>query len=52
MLAHGSGIDDIAFVALPILVFVALQWLNRRKVRQQSREQENGGAGPNESTGP
>ncbi len=34
ILAHGSGIDDAAFVALPLLVFAALRWLNRRQPHQ------------------
>lgn len=35
LLAHGSGIDDVAFVLFPIVIFLALQWLNRRKQRQE-----------------
>jgi hypothetical protein len=30
ILAHGSGIDDAAFVVLPLLVFTALWWLKGR----------------------
>jgi hypothetical protein len=42
IVAHGSGIDEIAFVTLPVLVFVVFQWLNRRRRRQEGAEQENG----------
>lgn len=42
VVAHGSGIDEIAFVALPIFIFLTLQWLSRRKAR---REQDNRGSG-------
>jgi predicted esterase len=42
IVAHGSGIDELAFVALPIVIFVTLQWLSRRKAR---REQDNRGPG-------
>lgn len=48
IVAHGSGVDEIAFVALPILIFVTLQWLSRRKAR---REQDNRGPGTNNPDG-
>ncbi|MGH8972567.1 MAG: hypothetical protein ACRD0C_05125 [Acidimicrobiia bacterium] len=48
MLAHGSGLDEIAFVALPIVIFLILQWLSRRKARQ---EQDNRGPGTNNPDG-
>ena len=51
ILAHNGGIDEIAFVALPVLVFVTLQYLNRRKNRQAGEQQENEGPGPNETPG-
>jgi len=31
ILAHGTGIDDAAFVVLPLLVFAALRLFNRRR---------------------
>lgn len=48
VVAHGSGADEIAFVALPILIFLTLQWLSRRKAR---REQDNRGSGTNNPDG-
>ena len=46
LLAHGSGIDEVAFVLLPIVIFLTLQWLSRRKQRQ-----EKGPDGTNETDG-
>lgn len=40
VLAHQGGWDEMLFVLVPLLVFVILQWLNRRKARQQSDEGE------------
>ena len=40
ILAHGSGIDDAAFVVLPLLVIAALRWLNRRPRPQQDEAQD------------
>jgi hypothetical protein len=48
VVAHGSGLDEIAFVALPIIIFLTLQWLSRRKAR---REQDNRGPGTNNPDG-
>ena len=31
ILAHGTGIDDAAFVVLPLLVIAALRLFNRRR---------------------
>jgi hypothetical protein len=31
ILAHGSGVDDAAFVVLPLLVFAAVRLVNRRR---------------------
>lgn len=31
VLAHGSGVDDAAFVVLPLLVLGAVRLLNRRR---------------------
>lgn len=31
ILAHGTGIDDAAFVVLPLLVFAAVRLFNRRR---------------------
>ena len=36
VLAHQGGWDEMLFVLVPVLVFVTLQWLNRRKARQES----------------
>ena len=44
VLAHAGGLDEIAFVALPIIIFLTLQYLSRRKTR---REQDNRGSGTN-----
>lgn len=46
ILAHGSGLDELAFVALPILIFLMLQWLSRRKARQQQDNQPSGTNNP------
>src|SRR5436305_2165629 len=35
VLAHQGGWDEMLFVLVPLLVFLTLQWLNRRKLRQQ-----------------
>jgi hypothetical protein len=43
VLAHQGGWDEMLFVLVPLLVFLTLQWLNRRKTRQ---EQDKGGGGP------
>jgi hypothetical protein len=36
VLAHQGGWDEMLFVVVPLLVFLTLQWLNRRKTRQES----------------
>ena len=36
VLAHQGGWDEMLFVLVPLVVFVTLQWLNRRKTRQQN----------------
>lgn len=46
MLAHAGGIDEALFVLAPVAVFFALQWLSRRK-----RRQENEGSGTNDTPG-
>ena len=33
MIAHAGGWDEMLFVLVPLLVFLTLQWLNRRKAR-------------------
>jgi hypothetical protein len=38
LLAHQGGWDEMLFVLVPLLVFFTLQWLNRRKARQESDE--------------
>jgi hypothetical protein len=48
VLAHGSGIDELAFISVPIVIFLTLQWLSRRKARQ---EQDNRGRGTNNPDG-
>ena len=35
VLAHQGGWDELLFVVVPLLVFLTLQWLNRRKARQE-----------------
>ena len=42
LLAHGSGIDDAAFVVLPLLVFAALRWFNRRQSPQPVEARDDG----------
>jgi hypothetical protein len=42
ILAHGSGIDDAAFIVVPILVFAAFRWLNRRQSPQPEEARDNG----------
>ena len=42
VLAHQGGWDEMLFVLVPLLVFLTLQWLNRRKTRQQGDD----GPGP------
>jgi hypothetical protein len=42
VLAHQGGWDELLFVLVPLLVFITLQWLNRRKGRQESDD----GSGP------
>jgi len=42
VIAHQGGWDEMLFVLVPVLVFVTLQWLNRRKARQESDK----GGGP------
>ncbi len=38
VLAHQGGWDEMLFVLVPLLVFFTLQWLNRRKTRQERGE--------------
>ena len=38
VLAHQGGWDELGSVLLPLLVFLTLQWLNRRKLRKQEGE--------------
>ena len=45
VLAHQGGWDEMLFVLVPLLVFLTLQWLNRRKTRQES---EKGGGPPSQ----
>ena len=40
VLAHQGGWDEMLFVLVPLLVFFTLQWLNRRKGRQQGEDVE------------
>ena len=40
IMAHGAGIDDAAFVVLPVLVIVAVRWLNRRQSPQQDEARD------------
>jgi hypothetical protein len=41
VLAHQGGWDEMLFVLVPLLVFLTLQWLNRRKMRQESDDGQN-----------
>lgn len=50
IVAHGSGVDEIAFFTLPVLIFVVVQWLNRRRRRQDGTGQ-NGVTSTNGSAG-
>ena len=43
VLAHQGGWDEMLFVLVPLVVFLTLQWLNRRKMRQES---DKSGEGP------
>jgi hypothetical protein len=38
VLAHQGGWDEALFVLLPLLVFLTLQWFNRRKLRKQEED--------------
>jgi hypothetical protein len=40
VLAHQGGWDEMLFVLVPLLVFLTLQWLNRRKMRQEGDERQ------------
>jgi hypothetical protein len=40
VLAHQGGWDEMLFVIVPLLVFLTLQWLNRRKGRQPGEDIE------------
>ncbi|MGH9001379.1 MAG: hypothetical protein ACRDY7_18545 [Acidimicrobiia bacterium] len=33
LLAHAGGIDEMLFVLVPLIVFLTLQWLSRRKAK-------------------
>ena len=39
VLAHQGGWDEFALVLVPLMVFLTLQWLNRRKLRKQEGEE-------------
>ena len=42
VLAHQGGWDEMLFVLVPLLVFLTLQWLNRRKMRQEGEDSRKG----------
>ena len=42
VLAHQGGWDEMLFVLVPLVVFLTLQWLNRRKMRQESDDGQGG----------
>jgi hypothetical protein len=44
VLAHQGGWDEMLFVLLPLFVFLALQRMNRRKLRKQ--EDDESGTNP------
>ena len=62
MIAHAGGIDEMLFVLVPLIVFLVLQWLNRRKAnvtpdtdddargRLERRQRLAGGLIPNPET--
>lgn len=33
VIAHSGGIDELFFVLVPLIVFLVLQWLSRRKAK-------------------
>ncbi len=35
VLGHQGGWDELALILVPLIVFLTLQWLNRRKLRKQ-----------------
>ena len=49
LLAHGAGIDDTAFVVLPLLVLAALRWLHRRQSPHQGEARDTGRATGNDA---
>jgi hypothetical protein len=49
LLAHGSGIDDTAFVVLPLLVLAAMRWFHRRPGHQPGEARENRRASGNDA---
>jgi hypothetical protein len=40
ILAHGSGIDDTAFIVAPLLALTALRWLNHRRSLHRADERD------------
>jgi hypothetical protein len=38
VLAHQGGWDEMLFVLVPLLVFLTLQKLNRRKMREEDKD--------------
>jgi hypothetical protein len=40
VLAHGNGLDEIAFVAVPVLLFVAFVLFERRHNERRRREED------------
>lgn len=43
MIAHAGGIDEMLFVLVPLIVFLVLQWLSRRKAAVASDTDETPG---------
>ncbi len=39
VLGHQGGWDELGVALVPLLVFLTLQWLNRRKLRKEESEE-------------
>ena len=39
VLAHQGGWDEFLFALVPLLVFLTLQWHNRRKLRREEGDE-------------
>ncbi|MGH8999055.1 MAG: hypothetical protein ACRDY7_06640 [Acidimicrobiia bacterium] len=50
LIAHGSGIDDVALILTPLVLFFVLRHLSRRKSGEPGEEQQV--PGPKQTEGP